>query len=384
MRSNDPLFFDTLFRTKKKRGGYRIVEPPTPPLEALVADTHAHLEMFEDVSLTLARCAVHGLGFICCVVDMCEDEDNLAVYDQAETWREQARVLLPKIIAASAAEGRAAQADGDAAEGGAAQADAAESDTTRVVDAVQVADAVQVVDADTTTNDKENTDSLTPLPDIPRMRVAIGCHPHNAKDYTKAAEALFISRLKNPLTCAIGEVGLDFHYDFSPRDVQRDVFRRQIALAHTTGLPLILHLREAHEEALVIMDEEGFPEAGTLLHCFNLDKDVLAPWVERGCYVAFGGPLTFKKNDYVREAALQVPRNRLVTETDAPYMTPEPLRGMGCSPEHTIFTAECLAAVFGCAAGEPRQQFLAEIYQNTLDLLDRESTPWQRSENDGA
>ena len=106
--------------------------------------------------------------------------------------------------------------------------------------------------------------------------------------------------LKDPRVAALGEIGLDYHYDFSPRDDQREAFRRQLRLAKEAGLPVALHLREAHDEALAIMREEGFPEAGTLLHCFNLDWATLEPWVEEGCYVAFGGALTFKNADDTR------------------------------------------------------------------------------------
>ena len=213
---------------------------------------------------------------------------------------------------------------------------------------------------------------------MPRVRIATGCHPHNAKHYDDALEATLRERLADPRVAAVGEIGLDFHYDFSPRDDQRRAFRRQLQVAKECGLPVILHVREAHDEALVIMREEGWPEAGTLLHCFNLDWGTLEPWVEAGCYVAFGGPLTFKKADETREAATQVPLNRLLTETDAPYMTPEPLRGMMCGPEHVVFTAERLAEVCGCAPGVERADFLRTIRGNARDLLDREPTAWQR------
>ena len=126
------------------------------------------------------------------------------------------------------------------------------------------------------------------------------------------------------------------------------------------------------------MRDEGFPEAGTLLHCFNLDWDVLKPWVEAGCYVAFGGPLTFKNADEVRDAAARVPANRLLTETDAPYMTPEPMRGMTCGPEHVVFTAERLAEVRGCAPGPERKALLDQLMENARGLLDRPATPWQK------
>ncbi|WP_139650819.1 TatD family hydrolase [Raoultibacter phocaeensis] len=212
---------------------------------------------------------------------------------------------------------------------------------------------------------------------MPRVRIAAGCHPHNAKHYDDALEAELYRLLADPRTCAVGEVGLDYHYDFSPRADQIAVFRRQIALAHETRLPLVLHLREAHEEAYRIMTEEGFPEGGVLLHCFNLDWDTLAPWLDKGCYAAFGGSLTFKKSDDTREAARRMPLGRILTETDAPYMTPEPMRGMECGPDHVIFTAERLAEVRGCETGPAKLEFLADIYRNALDLLNREPTAWQ-------
>lgn len=213
---------------------------------------------------------------------------------------------------------------------------------------------------------------------MPRIRIAVGCHPHNAKHYHDALEADLRERLADQRVSALGEIGLDYHYDFSPREDQRLAFRRQLRLAKECGLPVILHVREAHEDALAIMQEEGFPEAGVLLHCYNLDWPTLEPWVEAGCYVAFGGPLTFKKTDEVRDAASRVPLDRLLTETDAPYMTPEPMRGMTCGPEHVIFTAERLCEVRGYTQDDEREAFLCQLMKNARGLLDREPTSWQR------
>ncbi len=208
----------------------------------------------------------------------------------------------------------------------------------------------------------------------------MGCHPHNARHYGPSLEAELLERLADPRVAALGEIGLDYHYDFSPRDVQREVFRRQVRLAKACGLPVILHVREAHDDALAIMREEGFPEAGTLLHCFNLDWATLEPWVEAGCHVAFGGPLTFKNADEVRDAAARVPADRLLTETDAPYMTPEPLRGTTCGPEHVVFTAARLAEARGCEPGPARKALLEQLMDNARGLLDRPATPWQKGE----
>lgn len=212
---------------------------------------------------------------------------------------------------------------------------------------------------------------------MPRIRIALGCHPHNAKYYDDELEAVLYRRLADPRVCAVGEIGLDYHYDLSPREDQRRVFRRQLRVAKEVGLPVVLHLREAHDEAFAIMCDEGFPEAGVLLHCFNLDWETLAPWIAKGCFVSFGGPLTFKHADEVRDAAARVPLERLLTETDAPYMTPEPMRGMACDPAHVIFTAERLAEVRGCAQGQERKALLEQLFDNAQGLLDRPPTSWQ-------
>lgn len=210
----------------------------------------------------------------------------------------------------------------------------------------------------------------------------MGCHPHNAKHYDDALEAVLRERLHDARVSALGEIGLDYHYDLSPREDQREAFRRQIRLAKEAGLPVILHMREAHDDGFAILEEEGFPEAGTLLHCFNLDAAEMARWVEAGCFIAFGGPLTFKRADDVREAARLVPVDRLLTETDAPYMTPEPLRGTTCGPEHVVFTAAVLADVRGLEGDRTpaRWELMRQTCQNALALLDREPTPWQRGE----
>lgn len=281
-----------------------------------MADTHAHLAMLRDAPLALARSGAHRVDFICSITDVCEDTADVT-YAKLADWKQAAADILRKF-------------------------------------------------------------ALPEKREIPHVRLAVGCHPHNARLYDGDAEQRLIGYLRDPRTCAIGEVGLDYHYDHSSRASQREAFRRQIALAHETQLPLLLHIREAHEEALRIMQEEGFPEAGTLLHCFNLGWATLKPWMDRGCYVAFGGAYTFGKADDTREASRHVAGNRILTETDAPFMTPEPMRGMECGPEHTIFVAAKIAEVRGCAYGEERARFLKEMYDNALNLLDRSPTAWQQ------
>ncbi len=171
----------------------------------------------------------------------------------------------------------------------------------------------------------------------------------------------------DPLTCAIGEIGLDYHYDYSPREVQRDVFRRQLELAHELQLPAVIHLREAHEDGLAILREAGVPAAGCILHCYNLGAEPMRPFVELGCYVSFAGPVTFKKSEEIREATALVPADRILTETDCPFMAPEPFRGRKNEPAYTVFTAARIAEARGDSLGD----FASAAYANALRVLDQ-------------
>lgn len=210
----------------------------------------------------------------------------------------------------------------------------------------------------------------------PTVSITAGVHPHNAKLYNAEAENQIVTLIHNKQIVAIGEIGLDYHYDLSPREVQRRVFRRQIALAKEADLPIVLHLRggedsyadNAHREAFEILKEDGFPEQGTLLHCCALPPDELQPWIEAGCYIAYGGTITFKNANAAREGARTVPADRLLLETDSPYMTPEPMRGTTCTPAHVIFTAAALAEVRGVQPGIERESLLRQIHANTLSF----------------
>ena len=338
-----PVFADALFRQKRKKGRFRLVEPVR--LEASTVDTHAHVHLLADPALEFARAAVWGVGFVCDIIDVAEDDP--AVFDSFEGWYAQAKQLLPQIVQASA--------DLLAAGG---------TDVTRLPEGAAASAFALPAGAATC--------------ELPHLRLACGVHPHNAKLYDDAMERRLLERLADPRVCAVGEVGLDYHYDLSPRDAQREVFRRQIRLAHKTGLPIALHVREAHDEAFAILQEEGFPEAGTLLHCFDLDWETLEPWVEQGCYVALGGALTFGRCQDTRDAVARTPRELLLTETDSPYMTPEPMRGMPAGPAHVTFTAARMAEVLGCEPGEAREGLLRQLEENARGLLDRLPTEWQR------
>lgn len=394
----EPLFGDALFRQKRKKGKFRTVNPPR--LESAVADTHAHVHLLPDPALALAQCAVWGVEFVCDIVDIQED-DAPAVFAHLREWPHEAQARLADVIERSE-ESLAAMAGGAPAAGGDAQGVAGDDPVPANAAALGglpgcVGSTDPASPAAVSGCGALPPGALTHLPDkadpaafalpadaanrpIPHLRIAVGCHPHNAKFYDDALEAQLMRQLADPRVCAVGEIGLDYHYDLSPRDAQREAFRRQIRIAHATGLPVALHVREAHDEAFRILQEEGFPEGGTLLHCFDLDWATVAPWVEVGCFIALGGALTFGRCEDTREAVARIPERQLLTETDSPYMTPEPMRGMTCGPAHTVFTAARMAEVLGCDAGAQRDRLLRELMANARGLLDREPTAWQREQ----
>ena len=156
-----------------------------------------------------------------------------------------------------------------------------------------------------------------------------------------------IRRLSDGRTAAVGEIGLDYHYDYSPRDVQRAAFRRQLQIAVDADLPVVVHLREAHADGEAIMREVGLPSAGCILHCYTMGPEPLAPFLDLGCMVSFAGPASFKKAEEIRDAARVVPAGRLLTETDCPFMAPEPFRGRTNEPAMVVFTAARLAEARG-------------------------------------
>ncbi|MDR1193588.1 MAG: TatD family hydrolase [Peptococcaceae bacterium] len=175
----------------------------------------------------------------------------------------------------------------------------------------------------------------------------VGFHPHNAKDLTDDLLAAARAWAAHPKIVAIGEIGLDFHYDFSPRPAQREAYRRQIRLARELGLPITIHDREAHREAFDILTEEGGWEQGGIFHCYSGGAEMAREIVRRGFYISFSGVLTFANAEKTRAAAAAVPLDRLLIETDCPYLAPAPYRGQRNEPAYVVKTGEALAALRG-------------------------------------
>ena len=190
---------------------------------------------------------------------------------------------------------------------------------------------------------------------------AVGVHPHDAKLFDDAAEQRLVNLVKQSgRVVAWGEIGLDYHYDHSPREVQRDVFGRQLRIARQLDLPVIIHSREADDDTIKILREElSDYERGGVLHCFGGSLQMAKDAIDLGFYVSFAGNLTFKKAEDLRDVARQLPLDRLLVETDCPYLTPVPFRGKRNEPARVVETARCLAQL--------HEQPLDEIAKITSD-----------------
>jgi TatD DNase family protein len=189
---------------------------------------------------------------------------------------------------------------------------------------------------------------LTPLGlSAPEVRLIAGWHPHNAKEGNEELYARLRELTADLRVGAFGELGLDFHYDHSPRDTQRNWFRRQLELAHDVGMPVEIHLREAHDEGAAILGELGVPKAGCIIHCFTEGAELAERFLDLGCHISFAGPVTFAKAEQVREAARVVPLDRLLVETDCPFLAPHPYRGRKNEPAFAVLNAEAVARAKG-------------------------------------
>ncbi|HVL71246.1 MAG TPA: TatD family hydrolase [Beijerinckiaceae bacterium] len=192
----------------------------------------------------------------------------------------------------------------------------------------------------------------------------VGTHPHHAGEEPDVPGARIAALTAHPRCIAVGESGLDFHYDRSPRDIQRRVFRTHIAAARETGLPLVIHAREADEEMIAILREEhGRGRFDAVLHCFSSGAALAEAGVELGFYVSFSGIVTFRRSEELRAIAARVPRERLLVETDAPYLAPEPHRGRRNEPAYVAHTAAALAQVVGCSADEMARLTTENFYR---------------------
>ena len=306
-----------------------------------LADTHAHLNSFWRVrpAEALARAALAGVGSLVTLFDPYGDEMSAEAFLAGlDGMLAEARVLLAQ----------------------------AEDEGLRPPFAKTVP-----------------AGASCPVSLLDNVRFLAGVHPYGAPSYTDAVEREVTRALESPLAVGVGEIGLDYHFDAdddveaAPHDVQMSCMARQLALACARELPVELHVRndagdegrQAHTDALRVLTEVGVPPAGCVLHCFGEDRACMERFLEAGCFVAFGGAATFKRNDAVREAFAACPLDRLVFETDCPYMAPEPVRGIECEPALIAFTAERLVAERVRLTGEDPAAVARAAWENARRLF---------------
>lgn len=186
----------------------------------------------------------------------------------------------------------------------------------------------------------------------PFMYASVGVHPHNAEHMTDDDIEKLREYSRHEKVVAIGEIGLDYYYDTSPRDVQKYWFGRQVDLARELNLPVIIHDRDAHSDTLEILREHKVTETGGVFHCYSGSAEMAREVLDLGMYIAFGGSLTFKKSVKPVETAKIVPDDKIVIETDCPYLAPEPMRGKRNSSLFIHFVAEKLAEIRGVSVEE--------------------------------
>jgi TatD DNase family protein len=189
-----------------------------------------------------------------------------------------------------------------------------------------------------------------------RVGAAAGIHPHDAVTWSEAAHEDLAALARDPACVAVGEIGLDYHYDHSPREVQRKVFARLIGLAREVKKPIVVHTREAPADTLEILAAEGARDVGGVIHCFSEDRPFAERALDLGFDLSFSGIVTFKGARAVQEVAGWAPEDRILIETDSPYLAPVPLRGKPCEPAYVVHTARRVAELRGMAL-----EALAEI-----------------------
>ncbi|MBI3490901.1 MAG: TatD family hydrolase [Acidobacteria bacterium] len=200
----------------------------------------------------------------------------------------------------------------------------------------------------------------------PEVRVAVGVHPHIAHQFAgRVPDTVAVVRQQlttTPQARAVGEIGLDYHYDFSPRDVQRAVFHAQVRLAREQKLPIVVHTREADLDTLAILKAAGEGEVRGVLHCFTGTQALADAALDAGFYISFAGIITFPRAGALREVAQRVPRDRILAETDSPFLAPVPRRGTRNEPAWVAHVVEALAVLQGVAPSVMAERTAANFH----------------------
>jgi TatD DNase family protein len=219
---------------------------------------------------------------------------------------------------------------------------------------------------------KKHAQVLAIAEKFPDVFCSVGTHPHHAQEELEVDAGVLTAMAKHPKIVAIGEAGLDYHYDNSPRDQQMKSFRQHIAAARQTGLPLVIHSRGCDADmAAVLTEETGQGAFPAVLHCFTGGRDLAMRAIDLGLHISFTGILTFKRSDDLRAIAAALPADRIMVETDSPYLAPLPYRGKRCEPAYVAETAKVLAAVRGVSEDD----IAAQTTENFFRLFNKVPRP---------
>jgi TatD DNase family protein len=235
-------------------------------------------------------------------------------------------------------------------------------DLERIVERATAADVARMVSISTRVR---KFDKLLAIAErFADVYCSVGTHPHYAHEEPEVTVDDLIARTRHPKVVAIGEAGLDYHYNFSPREAQEEGFRRHIAAARETGLPLVIHTREADADTARILEEEAgkgaFP---AVLHCFTSGRELALRGIALGLYVSFSGIVTFKKSEDLRAIAAELPADRILVETDSPYLAPGKFRGKRNEPSYVVETARTVAAARGVSFDDIARQTTANFFR---------------------
>jgi len=225
-------------------------------------------------------------------------------------------------------------------------------DLPRVLERAAAAGMTDVLTASTSLADAERNAALARPEGTPRVWSAVGFHPHEAKSWREGDDEILAGFFLRPGVVAVGETGLDYHYDLSPRPVQREILARQVRLAARLERPIIVHCRDAADDVLAVLEGEGAGRCGGVLHCFTESAAFAERCIALGFYISFSGILTFKNAGHLREVARGIPADRLLAETDSPFLAPIPHRGERNEPERASVVIAALAELRGVSKAE--------------------------------
>lgn len=213
-----------------------------------------------------------------------------------------------------------------------------------------------IVGSDTKLNDG----ALTLAHEFENLYAIVGWHPESAKDYDLAKEAILQEQLQDDKVVALGEIGLDYHWDTSPRADQRKVFERQLAIAREQHIPVSIHSRDAFEETYALLQAAHLEDFGGIMHSFTGDAEWAKRFLDLGMYISYSGIVSFKNAPEEHESVVVIPDDRLLVETDAPYLTPEPYRGKPNQPGYTRYVVDAVAKYREVSA----EQIAAQTHAN--------------------